>query len=336
MEATLVISGQDTDAAVAGRPTCYVQSTEVEQISSLPAQVARDITIIPRLNDVRYFNKYLKAVNAKLPEGGLLVACIETSELLREQLFRKHDGWLAQLLYLNLFICHRVLPKLILTKKAYFAITKGRHRVLSRAELLGRLVFCGFEIVEQRVICGEFYVVARKMNVPNDHPSPSYGMIFNMKRVGEEGKVIFVHKLRTMHPYAEFLQEYVYARNNLDASGKIREDFRVASWGFWMRRFWIDELPMLLNLIRGDLKLVGVRPLSEHYFSLYPDDFAEVRRRHKPGLLPPYYADLPQGFDGIVESEARYLAEYEARPIATDFKYFCRIVLNMIRGARSK
>ena len=77
-------------------------------------------------------------------------------------------------------------------------------------------------------------------------------------------------------------------------------------------------MPQLINLLKGDLRLVGVRALSEHYLSLYPKDLQELRGHFKPGLVPPYYVDLPQTFDEIVESERRYLRKKQAHPIKTD------------------
>src|SRR5690606_24682592 len=106
--------------------------------------------------------------------------------------------------------------------------------------------------------------------------------------------------------------------NNLDEGGKFKNDFRIPTWGRWMRRLWLDELPMIINVLRGEMKLVGVRPLSRHYFNLYPPEIQELRTRHTPGLLPPFYRDLPKAFDEIVASEARYLRSYEKMPLRTD------------------
>lgn len=49
------------------------------------------------------------------------------------------------------------------------------------------------------------------------------------------------------------------------------------------------------------IDLVGVRALSEHYFNLYPPDLQELRCKFKPGLVPPFYADMPVTFEEIVE-----------------------------------
>ena len=61
-----------------------------------------------------------------------------------------------------------------------------------------------------------------------------------------------------MHAYSEYLQGYVFEKNNLQEVGKFKNDFRVNTVGKIMRRFWLDELPMLFNLLKGDLKLFGV------------------------------------------------------------------------------
>jgi len=50
---------------------------------------------------------------------------------------------------------------------------------------------------------------------------------------------------------------------------------------------------MFYNLLKGEMKLVGVRPLTEHYFSLYRKKLQELRAKTKPGLIPPFYLDMP-------------------------------------------
>ena len=55
------------------------------------------------------------------------------------------------------------------------------------------------------------------------------------------------------------------------------------------------------------MNLVGVRALSKHYFSLYPSDLQELRIKYKPGLIPPFYYDMPKTFDEILSSEKKYL-----------------------------
>ena len=140
-----------------------------------------------------------------------------------------------------------------------------------------------------------------------------------------------------MHPYSEYLQDYVYQTNALQEGGKFADDFRVTSWGKVFRSLWLDELPQLINFFKGELALVGVRALSEHYFSLYPPDMQELRIRVKPGLVPPFYADMPKTFEEIVDSERRYIERKLQKPFSTDWVYFWRSWWNiLVKRARSK
>jgi lipopolysaccharide/colanic/teichoic acid biosynthesis glycosyltransferase len=133
-----------------------------------------------------------------------------------------------------------------------------------------------------------------------------------------------------MHPYAEYLQEYIYEQNNLKDGGKFKDDFRITSWGRFFRKFWIDELPMAINFLKGEIKLVGVRPLSEQYLSLYSDELKQKRIQAKPGLVPPFYADLPVSLDDIMQSELKYLNLYNQHPFKTDCSYFLKAVKNIV------
>jgi len=140
-----------------------------------------------------------------------------------------------------------------------------------------------------------------------------------------------------MHPYSEYIQDYVYKQHDLQDGGKFRDDFRITSWGAFSRKIWLDELPMLINLFKGNMKLVGVRPLSKQYFELYNKELQERRIKYKPGLIPPFYADMPSDLDAIQLSETRYLALYDKHPFLTDFRYFWKSWWNILfRNARSR
>ena len=166
--------------------------------------------------------------------------------------------------------------------------------------------------------------------------NPSYGPIFKMRRVGYQGKIISVFKFRTMSPYSEYVQTAIIKKNKLDKTGKINNDYRVTFYGKFLRKYWIDEFPMILNWMKRDLKIVGVRPLSEDYFKRYPKDLQDLRIKTKPGLVPPYYVDLPVSFEEICESERRYLKSYFERPIRTDFSYFLKAFYNIVIKKKKK
>jgi len=111
----------------------------------------------------------------------------------------------------------------------------------------------------------------------------------------------------------------------------------MTEWGRVFRKFWIDELPQVVNYLHGDLNLVGVRALSQHYFSLYPKEMQEFRTMFKPGLVPPYYADMPDSFEEIIDSERQYLQQKQQHPFVTDLRYFGKAFYNIIfKNARSR
>ena len=283
-----------------------------------------------RLNDYQYVNKYLESLNRSLDLGQRIEVYFETLESRRERILKKFPLVISRPYYFLDFIVKRVFPKWGPTRKIYFWLTKGNNRVMSIAETLGRLYSCGF-CVESIYNKGYLtYVVAKKNGDPKYDMNPTFGIIINLKRLGINGKIINVYKFRTMHPYAEYIQQYIYENNKLSDGGKFFNDYRVTSWGRFMRALWIDEIPMIYNWIKGDLKLVGVRPLSQHYFSLYPSDFKAMRLKVKPGLIPPFYADLPNTLDEIIESEKKYIIAYQKKPISTDIYYFLMAFKNIL------
>jgi lipopolysaccharide/colanic/teichoic acid biosynthesis glycosyltransferase len=93
---------------------------------------------------------------------------------------------------------------------------------------------------------------------------------------------------------------------------------------------------MVWNFIKGNMKIVGVRPLSRHYFSLYSEELQELRTKVKPGLIPPFYVDNPVTLEEIMESEKKYLNAYLKKPLRTDIKYFWKAFYNIVfKKARS-
>ncbi|MCG3165847.1 MAG: hypothetical protein POELPBGB_01622 [Bacteroidia bacterium] len=292
---------------------------------------------LERVNDIQHINKFFEAVNEKLPVDGIFIGCVETSRLRKLRIFKKFPWGVSHIYYFLDYLLKRVFPKLPVTKKLYFLLTGGRNRVMSRAEIIGRLYSCGFEFLLEKTIANNLYFFVKKSSKPSFDKHASYGPLFKMRRIGKNGKIINVYKLRTMSPYSEYAQEYVYKLNNLAEGGKIKDDFRVTTMGKFMRKFWIDELPMIINLFNGDLKIVGVRPLSKHYLSLYTLDVRARRLKYKPGLVPPFYADMPKTFEQILESERRYFDAYDKSPFLTDIRYFFKAFYNIIfKKARSK
>jgi len=100
------------------------------------------------------------------------------------------------------------------------------------------------------------------------HCSP---IIFKQTRPGKNGKPFTFYKFRTM-------------TNEKDEEGKLLPDKdRLTKFGNFLRKTSLDELPSLFNVIKGDMSLVGPRPLLMQYLSLY-NDFQKRRHEVKPGI----------------------------------------------------
>ena len=289
------------------------------------------------INNLRRINHYFINSYNKLSTGGLLVGSFIPLENFDSHLRGQMPHFLYAIMLPFHFIFHRVFPKLAITKQIYFILTDGKNRTLSKAEIFGRLSFCGFKMEKYETIGNQIYFTCKKSKTISEEQSPSYGPIVKLKRIGHHGRIINIYKFRTMYPFSEFIQKDVFEENNLDASGKFLNDFRITSWGRILRKYFIDEIRHLYNWLRSDINLVGVRAISKHYYSLYPKELQELRINFKPGLIPPYYADMPTTFDEIVESEVRYLQKKKEKPIITNMIYFVKALINIIfSGARSK
>jgi len=112
-----------------------------------------------------------------------------------------------------------------------------------------------------------------------DSPGP---ILFRQKRVGADGKVFLCNMFRSMHEGAEQRQEELEPLN--DAEGpvfKIKDDPRVTPVGRFLRRWSIDELPQLVNVLKGEMSLVGPRPLPVRDFQLM-----EEEHKRRLGAIP--------------------------------------------------
>ena len=285
---------------------------------------------LEKMNNFRRINKFHEAINLSLTNNGIYCCCAET--IGQRNIRKKKDRSIIikPILLFTDFIYKRVIPKLPIIKKIYFMLTRGHNRVMSKTEIIGRLISCGFEIQKVFEHQDLTYIISKRVNKPSYDMDPSYGPIFKMKRVGREGKIISVYKFRTMSPYSEYTQKKIIDDNQLDKGGKIKNDYRITFYGKFLRKYWIDELPMIINWFKRELKLVGVRPLSQDYFNRYPKDLQKLRIKTKPGLIPPYYVDLPVTFEEICVSERKYLNLHLSKPIRTDISYFFKSFYNIV------
>ena len=192
-----------------------VSTTTILNILFLPKNIYTTIINLKKINDIRRLNKFFEAVNKKLSNNSIYICCVETYSLRKKRILSNFPFFLNYIYYFFDYLFTRVFPKLPLTKQIYFYFTKGNKRVLSKAETLGRLYSCGFKVINEKYINERLYIVAKKIKDPAYDNHPTSGLFIKIRRLGRNGKVIKVYKIRTMHVYAEYLQYYVNKKNNL-------------------------------------------------------------------------------------------------------------------------
>jgi lipopolysaccharide/colanic/teichoic acid biosynthesis glycosyltransferase len=293
---------------------------------------------LERFNRVKEPNLFLSLINLKLVHNGIFIGCFESKNARKKRILSSSSWGLNYFVYIYDYLYKRFFPNFYLTSSLFSLLYTKTDRIFSKAEMYGRLYCAGFEFVEDCKIDGITWFVFRKTGKPQRYSEPFIGSLIGLDRIGKDGKVFTEYKLRTMYPYSEYLQPFMILNNRLREGGKIKRDVRITRIGSICRRLWIDELPQFINLCKGDLKLVGVRPLSSSYFNLYNVELQKERVKHKPGILPPFYADMPKTLEEIQASEMKYLKECEERgTFITDLKYLWIIFINIVfKRARSK
>jgi exopolysaccharide biosynthesis polyprenyl glycosylphosphotransferase len=156
--------------------------------------------------------------------------------------------------------------------------------------------------------------------------------LFRQVRVGKDGREFMVYKFRTMVVDAEARKVELLERNEQDGLlFKIRKDPRITAVGRWLRRYSLDELPQLINVLRGDMSLVGPRPPLREEVDRYG---ADVHRRLvvKPGLTGLWQvsgrSDL--SWDETVRLDLRYVENWS---LLLDLQIIWKTGAAVLRGS---
>jgi len=123
-------------------------------------------------------------------------------------------------------------------------------------------------------------------------------LLYTQMRAGKNGRLFKMYKLRTMYPGAESETGAVWASDN---------DPRVVPTCRWMRRSHIDELPQLVNVLKGEMSLVGPRPERPEIMERLRRRFPDINKRLavRPGITG--LAQIRNGYDKTIESTRRKL-----------------------------
>lgn len=176
-------------------------------------------------------------------------------------------------------------------------------------------------------------ILAVALLIRLDSPGP---VLFRQLRRGYRGRRFWVLKFRTMAVDAEQRLDMLEMKNE-SAGGvlfKLRDDPRVTALGRFLRRTSLDELPQLINVLRGEMSLVGPRPLqlrdSEKLQALDPEAYV-TRLRVMPGLTGPWQVGGRSELD--YEHMVRLDLEYaENWSLFWDLRILCQTFLVVLRG----
>lgn len=132
-----------------------------------------------------------------------------------------------------------------------------------------RLFDLFFSSIGLLLLSPAFMIIA--LRIKRDSPGPVF---FRQERVGLQGELFKIYKFRTMCLDAETRGRQI----------TVGDDSRITSSGRFLRRYKLDELPQLLNVVSGEMSLVGPRPEVPRYVALYPDSIKETVLSVKPGI----------------------------------------------------
>lgn len=155
---------------------------------------------------------------------------------------------------------------------------------------------------------------------------------FRQERIGMNGRRFFMWKFRTMVPDAEaelsrHLAGNPAARAEWDSMQKLEDDPRITRFGRVLRRTSIDELPQLINVLTGDMSLVGPRPMMVSQQALYP---GHAYYRLRPGLTGSW--QVTERNASTFARRAKFDDDYEANlSFATDVGILARTVGVVLR-----
>jgi exopolysaccharide biosynthesis polyprenyl glycosylphosphotransferase len=166
-------------------------------------------------------------------------------------------------------------------------------------------------------------------------------IFFRQQRIGTLGRRFEMLKLRTMKSRAadlvhrEYVQRWISNGHSADSDGngkvfKLANDPRVTTIGRILRRFSIDELPQLLNVVRGDMSLIGPRPALPYELELY-QDWHRRRLEVMPGITGLWQVSGRNeiSFDEMVRLDVQYLEDWS---LSSDIRILFRTIPALLRG----
>ena len=159
-------------------------------------------------------------------------------------------------------------------------------------------------------------------------------IFFKQERAGHYGRPFVMWKFRTMHTDAEARRAELEAHNEMNGPVfKITNDPRIFAFGRWLRRTSIDELPQLINVLRGEMSLVGPRPLPVYEIQRIEKHAQRRRLSVKPGLTCLWQVTGRNGIKNFEEWVALDLKYIDNWSLLLDLKILVQTLPAVLRGS---
>jgi exopolysaccharide biosynthesis polyprenyl glycosylphosphotransferase len=193
--------------------------------------------------------------------------------------------------------------------------------------LVKRFIDCAVSIALLILFAPLFLVVGVLIRLTSKGP-----VFFGQTRVGLNKRQFTIYKFRTMVDAAEQMQDKLLSMNEMTGPAfKIKNDPRVTSLGRILRKTSIDELPQLLNVLKGDMSLVGPRAMSLRDYQLFDKDWQRRRFSVKPGItcLWQVKGRNTVTFEEWMELDMQYIDKWS---LWLDLKILAQTVPAVVRG----
>ena len=154
-------------------------------------------------------------------------------------------------------------------------------------------------------------------------------LFFKQKRVGKNGRYFYIYKFRSMYIDAEERKKELMAQNEMNGlMFKMKDDPRITKVGKFIRKTSIDELPQFINVLKGDMSLVGTRPPTVGEFKQYKGHHKR-RLSMKPGITGMWQAygrNSVMDFDEVVKMDLEYIDNWS---VMLDIKILFKTVVTV-------
>ncbi len=152
-------------------------------------------------------------------------------------------------------------------------------------------------------------------------------------RIGKNGKPLVITKFRSMKRNAHAQHEQVFSDGHF-IEKLWKEDARITRVGKFLRKTNLDELPQIMNFLKGELSLVGIRPLTRRDYRILPPDIKKIYDEVGPALAGIQYAckSSPPKSEEVYEEYRKFYALWKKNRAKTNLKYVWKIVANRIRA----